>query len=90
MTKMAVMPKFGKNPSKIFLTGTGRLISTKLVMEHQGRLFIIHVVCSKDDPGVNLDLLYDKVKFGNLGFSMWKWENSGYLRNNCSQCSDNL
>ena len=35
-------------------------------MEHQGRLFIIHVVCSNDDPGVILDLLYDKVKFGNL------------------------
>ena len=31
MTKMAAMPKYGKNPSKIF-SGTGRPISTKLCM----------------------------------------------------------
>ena len=30
MTKMAAMPIYGKNPSKIFFSGTGRLISTKL------------------------------------------------------------
>ena len=27
---------------------------------------------------------YGKVKFGNLGFSLGKWENSGYFRNYCS------
>ena len=30
MTKMAAVPIYGKNPSKIFYTGTGRSISTKL------------------------------------------------------------
>ena len=32
MTKMAAMPIFGKNPSKIFFTGTSRPISMKLGM----------------------------------------------------------
>ena len=32
MTKMAAMPIYGKNPLKIFFSGTGRPISTKLGM----------------------------------------------------------
>ena len=32
MTKMAAMPIYGKNPSKIFFSRTGSLISTKLGM----------------------------------------------------------
>ena len=32
ITKMATMPMYGKNPSKIFFSGTGELISTKLGM----------------------------------------------------------
>ena len=35
MTKMAAMPIYGKNPSKIFFSRTGRPISTKLGMKHQ-------------------------------------------------------
>ena len=31
------------------------------------------------------DLFYGKVKFGNLGISIGKRENSGYFRNYCSQ-----
>ena len=38
----------------------------------------------------DLDLFYGKVKFGNLGVSMGKWENSGYLRNCYSQWPENL
>ena len=34
MTKMASMPIYGKNPSKIFFSRTGGLISTKLGMKH--------------------------------------------------------
>ena len=34
MTKMAAMPIYGKNPSKIFFSGTGTLISKKLGREH--------------------------------------------------------
>ena len=35
MTKMAAMPIYGKNPSKIFFSGTCGPISTKLGMKHQ-------------------------------------------------------
>ena len=35
-------------------------------------------------PWSDLDLFYCKVQFGNLGFSIGKWENSGYFRNYCS------
>ena len=34
MTKMAAMPIFGKNPSKIFFSGTGGPISKKLGVKH--------------------------------------------------------
>ena len=35
MTKMAAMPIYGKNPSKIFFSGTGGPISKKLGMKHR-------------------------------------------------------
>ena len=35
MTKMAAMPIYGKNPSKIFFSETNRLISRKLGVKHQ-------------------------------------------------------
>ena len=50
ITKMATTPIYGKNPSKIFFSGTGGLISPKLVMWYLGLLPII--VCSNDDLGV--------------------------------------
>ena len=34
MTKMAAMPIYGKNPSKIFFSGTSGPISMKLGMKH--------------------------------------------------------
>ena len=52
MTKMAVMPIYGKNPSKIFSSGSGGSIFTKLGMWHRGLLPII--VYINDDPGVTL------------------------------------
>ena len=36
-------------------------------------------------PWSDLDLFNGNVKFGNLGFSMGKSENSGFFRNYCSQ-----
>ena len=54
MTKMAATPIYGKNPSKIFFSRTGRPIFTKLGMLHQGLQPIIN--CSNDDPGVTLTL----------------------------------
>ena len=35
MTKMAAMPIYGKNPSKIFFSKTGGLISKKLGMKYE-------------------------------------------------------
>ena len=35
MTKMATMPIYGKNPSKIFFSETNRLISRKLGVKHR-------------------------------------------------------
>ena len=35
MTKMAAMSIYGKNPSKIFYSGTGGLISKKFRMKHR-------------------------------------------------------
>ena len=52
MTKMAAMPIYDKNPSKIFFSGTGEPISTKLNM--QPLLLLPIIVCSNDDPGVTL------------------------------------
>ena len=52
MTKMAATPIYGKNPSKIFFSTTGRPIFTKLGMQHRGLLPII--VYINDDPGVTL------------------------------------
>ena len=52
MTKMAATPVYGKNLSKIFFSGTGGPISTKLGMLHWGLQPII--VCSNDDHLVTL------------------------------------
>ena len=52
MTKMAAMPLYGKNSSKIFFSGTGGPISTKLGMQHCGLQPFI--VCSNYDTGVTL------------------------------------
>ena len=52
MTKMAAMPIYGKNPSKIFFAGTTGSISTNLGMKHRGlkyyNVFINH------DPVITL------------------------------------
>ena len=39
MTKMAIMPIYGKNPSKIFFSETNRLISSKLGVKHRWRKY---------------------------------------------------
>ena len=63
ITKMAAMPIYGKNPSKIFLSGTGGLISTKLGMSVL--VTPAHHNLFKWWPWIDLDLFYGKVKFGN-------------------------
>ena len=59
MTKMAATPI--KNLSKIFFSGNGGPISTKLGVKHQRLLPII--VCSSDDPGVTLTYLTARSNF---------------------------
>ena len=58
MTKMAAMPMYGKNPSKIF-SGTGGPISTKLGMKHQWLKY--YNVYINHDPVMTLDLCNGKV-----------------------------
>ena len=69
MTKMAATPINGKNPSKIFYSGTGRPISTKLGMYHRGLQPII--VCSNDDPRVTLIYFTARSNLLNLAF-LWE------------------
>ena len=79
MTKMAAMPIYGKNPSKIFFSRTGRPIFTKLGMLHWGLLPII--VYINDDPGVTLTYFTTRSDLVTLAFSIGKSENSGFFRN---------
>ena len=82
MTKTAAMPIYGKNPSK------------SSSPEPAGR-FSRNLVCNIGDSSPSkfvqmmtwsdLDLFYGKVKFGNLGFSVGKRENSAFFRKDCSQ-----
>ena len=52
MTKMAAMLIYGKNPSKIFFSGTAGPICMKLGMSHLGRGPIIN--CINGDSGMTL------------------------------------
>ena len=65
MTKMAAMPIYGNNPSKIF-SRTGGPISTKLGMYHRGLQPII--VCSNDDPGLTLTYFTARSNFVTWAF----------------------
>ena len=49
MTKMAAMPIYGKNPSNIFFSGTGKLISKKLGIKHWW--LNAPVICIPGSPG---------------------------------------
>ena len=52
MTKMAATPIYGKNPSKIFFSRTGGLMSMKLDMKH--RLLKHYNVYINHDPVMTL------------------------------------
>ena len=52
ITKMAVMPIYGKNLKKIFFSGTKRSMTLKLGMQHQ--VIEYYQICSTDDPGLSL------------------------------------
>ena len=61
MTKMAAMPIYGKNPSKIFFPGTTWLMLVKLCMKHQRPKPIIF--CSNYDPGLTMTVFMARSNF---------------------------
>ena len=63
MTKMAAMPIYGKNPSKIFFSRTGGSISKKLGMKH--RWLKYYNVYINHDPVMTLTFFYGKVNTGH-------------------------
>ena len=80
MTKMAAMPIYGKTLKNLLLQNqksydfeTWHVASGTQALQSLYKCF------------VDLDLFYSKVKFGNLGFSLGKSENSGFFRKYCSQ-----
>lgn len=52
LTKMAAMPKYGKNSSKIFFSQASRSIPLNLSVKHLALKPII--VCQNDDPEMTL------------------------------------
>ena len=64
MTKMAAMPIYGKNPSKIFFSRTGGSISKKLGMKHQWLKYYCNNVHINHDPVMTLTFFYGKVNIG--------------------------
>ena len=70
MTKMAAMPIYGKNHSKIFFSRTGGPISMKLGLKHPGLQSI--VVCENDDIGMTLTYFTARSILNTLFFTLEK------------------
>ena len=68
MTKMAAMPIYGKNPSKIFFSRTGWPISAK----HEASMAQALQCIYKSWPCDDLDLFYGKVNIGRQRIWMGK------------------
>ena len=69
MTKMAIMPIYGKNLKKIFFSGTKRLMTLNLDMHHW--VLKYYQVCSNDDPGLSLTYFTAR---SNLVHYAFVWE----------------
>ena len=69
MTKMAAMPKYGKNHKKIFFSGTKMLMTLKLIMQH----WVLEYcqICSNDNPGLTLTYFTAR---SNLVLYSFVWE----------------
>ena len=78
MTKMAATPIYGKNPSKIFFSGTGRSISTK----NWGLQPII--VCSNNDPGVTLTYFMARSNLVTQAFLLEKVKDMDFSETNAA------
>ena len=60
MTKMAAIPIYGKNPSKIFFSRTSGPISTKLGMKH-GWLKHFNVYINEPPRGKTNNVVFEQV-----------------------------
>ena len=69
MTKIVVMPIYGKNLKKIFFSGTERLMTLKLGMQH--RVLEYYQVLSNDDTGLTLTYFTAR---SNLVPCVFVWE----------------
>ena len=76
MTKMAAIPKYGKNMNNSSSLDDFENLYAALNTGVLPNLF-------KWCPWVDLDLFYGKVKFGPLCFCMGKSSNNGFFRNYC-------
>ena len=56
--KMGAMPPYGKNPSKIFFSGTKQPMTLSLGMKHQ--YTGPYQSCSNDDPRLTFDLVAER------------------------------
>ena len=70
MTKMAVMPIYGKNLKKIFFSGIKRLMTLKLGMHH--KLLKYYQICSNDDPELTLSYFTTRSNLVGLMLSYGK------------------
>ena len=77
MTKMAAMPIYGKNPSKIFFSGTKGPMTLGLCMQHWG--LGPNKVYSNDDLGLTLTFFMAR---SNLLPYAFIWENIYSFRKN--------
>ena len=71
MTKMAAMPKYGKNLKQNLLLQNPKVDDLETWYAALGAR-VLSQDCSNDDPGLTLTYFYGKVKFGPLCFCMGK------------------
>ena len=81
MTKMATMPIYEKKTWKIFLLWNQKADDLESLYAASSAQVLPSLF--KWWHWVDLDLFYDKVKFGPLGFCMGKSWNNGFFRNYC-------
>ena len=83
MTKIAAMPIYGKNPSKIFFSRTKEPMILWLGMWHWGLEPII--VCSNDDPRLTLTYFTARSNFVSYAFIWGKLLESHLLEETYSK-----
>ena len=82
MTKIALIPIYGKNTLQIYFPGTSGLILRKLGMKHWRRNLII--AWSKDNPGLTLTYFMARSNFATKAFMWGRCDNDGFFGNYCS------